>query len=316
MNIDPSTNMVVFEIRGLSEPHVTSGATRDDYCIQRAWMALPVDHRSAAPHVSQIYSEWQPSPADAEFIRNTFPRANVTFSFERPGPDGWDAALASARLTIEQATSQRDGGGAQQATGRQEAELLPVLWSRTSPNSSMLQFLPHHDLVPGRLHLALAEVAMTPDGRIGMNHVTHAQLGDRPFGDMVAAAAGALAAGLRIDGHTDPDRPEKGDLLVLRREGPFASSAVALPNFHDRMASALGGAGGLLVGLPDPDTVLVTRIDSGWVGELRHAVLASPCPSSELVPSVLAFEPSDSGRPAPRLVEERPDPQHPPARQP
>ena len=57
------------------------------------------------------------------------------------------------------------------------------------------------------------------------------------------------------------------------------------------MATALGGDR-LIVGMPDPDTVLVTRADSGWVEDLRHAVLGSACPSSELVPSLLAFEPS------------------------
>lgn len=294
MNIDPSTNMVVFELRGHPEPHVSSAPTRDDHCIRRAWLALPVDHPRAAAEVTRIYSEWQPSAADAEFIEQTFVNANVTYSFERPGPEGWDAAFAQARQTIEQAGGQR------------EAELLPVLWSSTSPNAGMLRFLPHQDLVPGRLHLALAEVTVKADGRIGMSHLTHAQLGERPFGEMVSEAAGALTGGLRVDVHTDPDQPGKGELLVLRREGPFASSAVALPDFADRMAEVLGG-GGLLVGLPDPDTVLVTRMDSGWAGELRHAVLASPCPSSELVPSVLSYEPVAAGRPVPQLVAERPE---------
>jgi len=60
----------------------------------------------------------------------------------------------------------------------------------------------------------------------------------------------------------------------------------------------------LIVGLPDPDTVLVTRADSGWVNELHQAVVTSPCPCGELVPTVLGFDPA-----GPRLLAERCEPQ-------
>lgn len=306
MNVNPSTNMVVFDIEGHGEPMVTSGATQDDYCVQRAWLSLPVKHSRAARKVARIYSEWQPSEADTDFIKRTFPKAALTYSFERPGPGGWDAAFAAARGEIERAAG---GQEAQRATDNmrhvaEQGELLPVLWSRSSPKMEMLQLLPHLDLVPGQLHFAAAAVAMTPQGRIGMNHVTSAQLGDQSFSDVMTAARGNLTSGLRVDGHTDPSHPDKGHLLVVRREGPFASSAVTLPDFHQQMAAALKDDH-LLVGLPDPETVLVTRTDSGWVDDVRQAVLASPCPSSELVPTLLAYDPT---APGPRLVAERPEP--------
>jgi hypothetical protein len=139
--------------------------------------------------------------------------------------------------------------------------------------------------------VALATVAMTPDGRIGMQHVARAAMGDMSFEDAWAEAAETLVKGLRVDVHQDPGRPEKGQLLVLRREGPFASSALALPDFRRQMAATLGDDR-LIVGVPDPDSLLVARADSGWVEDLRHAVLGSPCPSSEMVPSLLAFEPA------------------------
>jgi hypothetical protein len=298
--------MVVFDIEGQGEPSIASGATQDDYCVQRAWFSLPVKHNRAARKVVRIYSEWQPSAADVEFIKRTFPKAALTYSFERPGLDGWDAAFAAARREIERSAGQQD---AEQTSDNmrhvaEQGELLPVLWSRSSPKIEMLQFLPHYDLVPGRLHVAMATVAMTPQGRIGMNHVTSAQLGDQPVSEMLGAATSRLASGLRVDGHTDPGRPDKGHLLVMRREGPCASSAVALPDFYQQMAAALGDDH-LLVGLPDPDTVLVSRTDSGWAEDVRQAVLTSPCPSSELVPTLLAYDPATPG---PRLVAERPEP--------
>jgi hypothetical protein len=149
------------------------------------------------------------------------------------------------------------------------------------------------------LHLAVAKVAAAAQGRIGMSHLTFAALDGRSFDDVLATAESALVEGLRVDGHGDSG---KGRLLVIRRDGPFASSAVALPDFHRQMAAALGDAK-VLVGLPDPETVLVTRMDSGWVDQLRHAVLASPCPSGELVPSILAFDGPQGV--APRFVAQR-----------
>lgn len=302
MSTDPSTNMVAFEVQGHPEPFIASGPTQDEHGVQRAWYAVPVDHAAAGPAVTRIYSEWQPSAADEEFIGATFPRAEVSYSFERPGADGWPAAYAAAREVM---TAAQEGQAAAEAVENMDytaehGELLPVLWSSTSPSIGMLEYLPHVEVVPGRLHVALAAVAPTPQGKIGMNHVTHAKLGDEPFANLFDAAARTLVQGLRVDGHADERQPEKGQLLVLRREGMFASSAVALPDFHHQMSAALGGDQ-LVVGLPDPDTVLVTRADSGWVDDLRQAVLESPCPDSELVPVVLAFD----GATPPRLLAER-----------
>jgi hypothetical protein len=306
MDVDPSTNMVVFDIEGQGEPYVTSGATQDDYCVQRAWLSLPVKHNRVARKVARIYSEWQPSPTDIQFIKRTFPKAALTYSFERPDAGGWGDAFAAARREIERAAGQQEAESVSDNMRHvaEQGELLPVLWSRSSPKIEMLQFVPHYDVVPGLLHVAAATVAMTPQGRLGMSHVTSAQLGDQPFGEVLSSATGNLTGGLRVDGHTDPGDPGKGHLLIVRRDGPFASSAVALPDFHQQMAAALGD-GHLLVGLPDPETVLVSRMDSGWAEDVRQAVLTSPCPSSELVPTLLAYDPATPG---PQLIAERPEP--------
>ncbi|WP_027344863.1 hypothetical protein [Hamadaea tsunoensis] len=304
MSTDPSTNMVAFEVQGHPEPFIASGPTQDEYSIQRAWYAVPLDHATAAAAVTRIYSEWQPSAADEEFIGRTFPQVAVTYSFERPErPDGWPDAFAAVQRQLAAAQESRAAAEAVENMNRtaEHGELLPVLWSSTSPSIGMLEHLPHAEVVPGRLRVAVAAVAPTPQGKIGMSHVTYAKLGDDPFADLFDTAARTLVQGLKVDGHADERHPEKGQLLVLRREGMFASSAVALPDFHRQMSAALG-ADDLVVGLPDPDTVLVTRADSGWVGELHQAVLESPCPVSELVPVVLAFD----GTAPPRLLAERP----------
>jgi len=155
----------------------------------------------------------------------------------------------------------------------------------------MLEHLPHHPLVPGRLFVALATVAQTPHGTIGMNHVTHAGLEGRQFADMMGEAVTNLTQGLQIEGRSDPARPDKGNLVVLRRSGPFAASALALPGFRERVA-AVAGSEHLLAGVPEPDTLVLTGINSGWAPEVEQSVLRSPCEPSEMVPTLLSLTPS------------------------
>jgi hypothetical protein len=268
---------------------IAEGRTRDDDCLRQAWSIVQQKHRVAAKEVRAVHSEWEPSPADATFIRKTFPKATFTYNFSRPAPDGWDAAFAAARQIIAEAGTEQVGQNMRHVA--ESGELLPVLWSQASPKREVLEFLPHQPVVPGRLFVALATVATTPHGSIGMNHLTHAGLEGRSFGDLLAAAAANLAARLSIDGHADPERPDRGQLLVIRRDGPFGASALVLPDLHSRM-SGMVGQDHLLVGVPDPDTLLVTAVNSGWAGEVEHAVLSSPCPPAELVPTLLSLTPS------------------------
>jgi hypothetical protein len=53
MDIDPTTNIVVFEIQGRNEPYLASGPTRDDHCIEQAWSGAPAAlqrRRQGDPH--------------------------------------------------------------------------------------------------------------------------------------------------------------------------------------------------------------------------------------------------------------------------
>lgn len=282
MDPDPTKNVVVFEIEG-RRPFVSEGPTRDDGCIKRAWSKAPFLMRLAAGSVARIHSEWEPSSADAEFIQRTFPKVELTYNFSRPAAaDGWDAALTAARQQLLQA----EGAAAMQHVA-EHGELLPVLWSESAPNSGSIQMLPHLTLVPGKLYVALAEVATTPQGRVGMNHIAHAGLGGNSFEALLQQAFDDLTRGLRIEGMEDLDH--SGEMAVVRRrQGWFASSAVALPNFYEQVSSLLR-ADQLLVGIPDLENVLVTPRDSGWVDEVQRRVLASTESSREFTPCVLAL---------------------------
>jgi hypothetical protein len=283
MDVDPTKNVVAFDVEG-GEPYVSDGPTRDDDCVQKIWSRAPFMLKFSARKVLRIHSEWQPSSADADFIRRTFPMAELTYTFTRPGPNGWDAAFAEARRAIVREHSK---DAMEQVAGR--GELLPILWSQGSPIIETLSLLPYRTLIEGKLHVALATVAMAQDGRIGMNHIALGGLEDRAFDEVLEEAFGELTRGLKVEGLADPAR--SGEMAMMQRQGPFASSAIALPNFHEQLSSMLGNDH-LLVGLPDPDTVLVTPTNSGWVDELQRLVLNSPDTAREFVPSVLAFEPN------------------------
>lgn len=293
MNTDPSENVVAFDLGG-PQPYVSKAPTRAEDGIERAWRALSIDHQADARKVRRIYSEWQPSATDEEFILRTFPRVEVSYTFPRPGPDGWDAAFAEARRVMAQAIADRE---AEQARNSMEqvsstGEILPVLWSQSSPQVGMLQFLPHQAVVPGRLYVTVAKVAPTPHGTIGMVHLGPGELGDRPFEDVLAEGGDNLTRGLRVEGRVSPGGdPSRPDMLVVQREGTHASSVLALPDVLRQLSTFLGDAR-MLVAVPDPDIALVTRQDSAFAEDLRQAVLTSDCPAAELVPTLLAVDPT------------------------
>ncbi|MDA7417936.1 hypothetical protein PGB34_16345 [Xenophilus arseniciresistens] len=116
MNTDPSTNVVVFEVRrpeGLMT-FPAAGRAEDDSCVQRAWASLSARENTAPIDVTRIYSEWQPSASDMSFLEASFPKATLSYSFERPEPDGWPAAfkrVAQEILASQQARSQQEQGG-------------------------------------------------------------------------------------------------------------------------------------------------------------------------------------------------------------
>jgi hypothetical protein len=172
-----------------------------------------------------------------------------------------------------------------QQTGDDEGELLPVLWSPTD----MLEVLPHWTVVPDHLYLALAWVAPTPHGTVGMSHTTHHTLSELPDltpEDLLELALDNIRSGLTID----VEESEAGRLLTLHRRGSLAAGAIALSDFHQRMSEVVG-SDHLLIGLPCQDHVLVTAADSPYADDVR-SVIAEHGQHQELSAVLLRYTPA------------------------
>lgn len=277
MNDDVSRNLVVFRLKGFDEPVLASAPTQADDAVEQAWASVRQQHKVRASAVSAVYSEWQPSAADRKFMAKNFRKAECTYSFARPADGEWERAFAEARSVMAEADAARQEESAE--------EVLPVLWSASSPRAGLLDALPHRPLVPGRLSVALAVVARTPQGNIGMQHITrhqHEEMGAPPIEQLLDVGYGCLARGLKFE-----VRRSGEDVLVsVARENQMAASALALPDLYPQLSQHFG-AGDLVVGLPCPDEMYVAREGSGLAETVREQVLGSPYETTELVPSVL-----------------------------
>ncbi|HET9944729.1 MAG TPA: hypothetical protein VFR56_03695, partial [Actinomycetes bacterium] len=250
MAIDPTRNVVAFKIEiedGDTAVLTADAPTTAPDGVRQAWASLASLGTLQPSDIKSLFVDWEPTEADAEFLAATFPHAEVSHNFVRPRDGRWDVAFESARQQMEQLLDQDDA----QQTDEADGELLPVLWSPTD----MLQVLPHWTVVPDHLYLALAWVAPTPRGTIGMNHTTHHTLTELPDltpEDLLEIAMDNIRSGLQID----VEESEIGRLLTLHRSGSLAAGAVALDDFHQRM-SEIVESDRLLIGLPCQDHVLV-----------------------------------------------------------
>jgi hypothetical protein len=281
--MDPTQNVVVFELDREFRENAAAGApAMADDCVRQAWDTVRLDGHVRADEVTALYSDWEPSVADARFIAETFPTAEVSYSFRRPEPSGWEEAFAEARRLMAEA-SRQEGDDVEQA-----GELLPIVWSDAAP-FCLLEALPHRRLIPDTLAVATAWVAPTPRGTIGMDHLTYhtqREIGDLTVEDLLDIAFDNLRTGLRIEG----ERSELGDLVTMHRPGSLAAAAVALPDFHERLSDILSDDR-LVVGLPCQEYLLVTGAGSTELVEhVKEAVLSSPHAPGELLPTVLLVE--------------------------
>ena len=295
MDLDPRTNVVAFQLNNSADGIAIGRApTVAEDGVRQAWEGVRRADGAAPESVVALHSEWEPTPTDLAFIEATFPDAAVTFNFGRPDPGGWEEAFTAAQARMaEAAPHPADVGQHGQGDGNEppthsgsEGELLPVLWSGSSSRAGLLEAVPHWPVAAGRLHLALAVVAPTPRGTIGMYHVTHHQLGGQSFNELMAEACENLAAGLRVDSR------ETDDGLLLSLSGTLVAAAVCLPDFYRRL-SELTNADRLVVGLPCPDEVYVAAADSPMAAVIHQAVHESEYPATELVPSVLSIAGDD-----------------------
>jgi hypothetical protein len=269
MKLDPSMNVVVFEVRrGLKlDKLVGEGRTRDPHCISGVWSELQRKHGVKASKVRRVYAEWQPSSEDAAFLRQQFrPDLEVTYSFERPADQQWDKAFEEARQMMLQATAP---DAVQAAASETKGGVpLPVLRDLDGLSPAIA----HRTLAPG-LGVFLAEVGTTPRGTIGIDYVMAARLEERSgdAGRLWQQAYSNLASTLEVQAAELEGQP----LFFLRRAEGMAASAIALPDFSESAAEWTGGQR-LMVGIPDPDTLLLCAAGSPVVRHLREATLGSP----------------------------------------
>jgi hypothetical protein len=131
MNVNPSVNVVVFEVQveGHVERFTGQASTRAADCIRQVWAALNAKRPLSPSGVGRIYSEWEPSPEDKAFLDATFPdQCQVTFSFPRPASDaGWDEAMRQVEDQIRQTMAKRIATEEFSKPNNQLDDLLPVL---------------------------------------------------------------------------------------------------------------------------------------------------------------------------------------------
>ncbi|HEY0636402.1 MAG TPA: hypothetical protein VGD67_02040 [Pseudonocardiaceae bacterium] len=302
MHADPTRNVVVFQFGqadGTGAPsghHDGSAATATgeaptvaDDCVRQAWESVRREHHARADQVTALYSEWEPSAEDLRFVRETFPTAAMSYSFRRPHPADWEQALDDARQVMAEAAMRHE---AERLTAQGEdaeavGELLPLLWSSDAPHAEMLDMLPHRRLVAGRLYVAMAMVAPTAHGTLGMSHLTHATQRDLDFtlDDLLGLAFENVRTGLTMEGQSS----DEGDLMIMHREGgSLCAAAVALPDFHERVSGILGGAERLIVGIPDQCHLYVADAAAPMAEHVERSIRAVEPHDAELTPVLLS----------------------------
>jgi hypothetical protein len=289
VDTDPSSNVVVFQLsRGDYETIAGHGPTTAEDSVRQAWNLARQEVGARPEEVVALMSEWEPSPADHFFIERTFPNnASVSYTFPRPDPQSWPEALAAAREKMRAAAAERFDESIEDV--QREGELLPMLWSESSPQIDLLPAMPHYTLVDGGLHVSLAMVATRPGGRIGISHLTHHHLGPDgmwgeagTFEELYEAACANLASGLRIDGYDN-------GIINMHRDGSIAAAAVGLPDFHAQVSGLLG-AERFVVGLYCPQQLFIAAESSPHADTVRSMIMESDYPTSESVPSVLLVD--------------------------
>jgi len=168
-------------------------------------------------------------------------------------------------------------------------ELLPMLWSESSPQADLLAMMPHYTLVPDGLHVSLATVATSPDGRIGISHLTHHQLGPDgawgevgSFEELYETACLNLKSGLRIEEYDN-------GVLTMHRDGSLAAPAVCLPDFHSYISGIVGDER-FVVGVPCAQHLVIAAESSPHARTVRSMIMESDHPASESLPCVLRVD--------------------------
>lgn len=110
--LDPTHNHVTFHlvIDGVETEASGVGPARAVDCVAAIWGVVSEERGFDPDDVRQIYSEWEPSQDDLDFLDRTFPEdAELAFTFKRPPNANWDAAIKAAAKVIRASGVQRIG---------------------------------------------------------------------------------------------------------------------------------------------------------------------------------------------------------------
>ncbi|MFI6042114.1 hypothetical protein ACIA8C_10800 [Nocardia sp. NPDC051321] len=286
--MDLTLNVVVFQLNSNDKDLITAAAPAQAHdSVRQAWQQAKGQRHFQPSDVTRVHSTWQPADADRDFLAATFPEAEHSHLFERPEGDDWTDALEYAKRVMDEVENIKLRQRSEETFAQAErvGEWLPILHSAAEP----LPFSASLPLVEGKLYFGFARVTTTPEGRIGMSHLTRSKfdaMSIEAIEELALEALGNVKSGLNFK--VAPDE-QLGTLATLERDGPCVASAILLDDFHEKCAEQVG-ADRLVVGLISPDHILIAGADSGQVEHIRQAVLTSPDTGTELVPSLLLID--------------------------
>ncbi len=210
--IDPTRSVAVFG-RGPDPDQAiaTDVRTQDPDAIRQAWQEAVAQHGLGAEQVTEIFAEWQPSPADESFIRETFGDIKKSFVFQRPVENGWEAAFAAARETLAAVAREHQVEQTSRAINgliesTKNGVVLPVLRSTSLASNDVVKHSTRYLQINSYFFVTLAAMAVTPSGRIGMRQLmNHEFADDDDFAAQLSAAIASLRQGLvlkDLDAHS------------------------------------------------------------------------------------------------------------------
>lgn len=126
MNSDPAINCVVFE--SLQDDNlvrsVGQGSTKDPNCVRTVWQQIQKEAVIREDQVRRIYVEWEPAQEDKDFIKTSFTKAQLSFSFKRPKDGQWDEAMKAAEKQMQQTAEKQSTPNLKQRKIQRMAALL------------------------------------------------------------------------------------------------------------------------------------------------------------------------------------------------
>jgi hypothetical protein len=259
VNIDPSTNVVVFAVKreGLPDKLVGQGPTRSPDCIQRIWAELSAKYGVVPADIRQIYTEWQPSAEDAAFLDATFAAdLQVAYSFQRPADDGWDEAMREVERSIRESAIKKQAAEAMAQPDEAKGQLLPILRTIDANDSSLSMIVGQP--IGANLAIFLGRVGWTPHKTIGTHYFMRNDLksGESPAA-LFEQAAKNLIPDLKIEGFELDGEP----IVRVRHALDMGTSILGLLDFHEQAAGWLETPE-LCIAFCDPSTLFITALTS------------------------------------------------------